>query len=63
MDTGKATELVCIIFARMDRAQRQALIKLLKLSRPKLDLNYPMGVPEAGDPNPKSNLILPAGAQ
>lgn len=62
MDTAKATELVCVIFARMDRAQRQSLIKLLKVARPKLDLNYPMGVPE-GDPPKTSSLILPPGAQ
>lgn len=62
MDTGKATELMCVIFARMDRAQRQAVIKLLKLARPKLDLNYPNGVPE-GDPPKTSSLILPNQAQ
>lgn len=62
MDTGKATELMCVIFAKMDKSQRQAVIKLLKLARHNLDFNYPNGVPE-GDSKPKSNLILPNGAQ
>lgn len=62
MDIGKATELVCVIFARMDRPQRQALIKLLRTARKGLDLSYPMGIPE-GDPSKTSSLILPPGAQ
>lgn len=62
MDTGKATELVCVIFARMDRGQRQALIKLLRFARRGLDLNYPMGVPE-GEPSKTSSLILPNQSQ
>lgn len=63
MDTGKATELVCVIFARMDKSQRQALIKLLRIARRGLDLNYPMGMPEQGDPKKTHNLILPNQAQ
>lgn len=62
MDTAQATELVCVIFAKMDRAQRQALIKLLKTARKGLDLNYPMGVPER-EPKKTDSLILPAGSQ
>lgn len=62
MDTAKATELVCVIFAKMDRAQRLALIKLLKLARKNLDLQYPMGVPER-EPKKTDSLILPHGAQ
>lgn len=62
MDTGKATELVCVIFARLDRAQRLTLLKLLKTARKNLDLNYPNGIPE-GEPKPISNLILPNSAQ
>lgn len=62
MNTGKATELMCIMFAKMDRAQRRAIIKLLKLARPKLDLQYPNGVPEE-EPPKTSNLILPNQVQ
>lgn len=62
METAKATELVCVIFAKMNRAQRLALIKLLKVARSKLDLNYPNGVPEK-EPPKTSSLILPPGVQ
>lgn len=62
MDTGKATELVCVIFARLNKTERQALIKLLRIARRGLDINYPNGVPEV-EPPKTSNLILPNQVQ
>lgn len=62
MEISKATELVCVIFARMNRAERQALLKLLKVARRGLDISYPMGVPEE-EPPKTSNLILPGQVQ
>lgn len=58
-NVGQATELLMVIFARMNKGQRQAMIKLLKKARPGLDFKYPLGM-QPQPPKATDGLILPS---
>lgn len=54
--------MVALIFMKMNKDQRRAMIKVLKALRPGLDLHYPNGRPEDKPTESKSGLILPPSA-
>ena len=53
--------MVALIFMKMNKDQRRAMVKVLKSLRPSLDLNFPNGRPDE-KPENKAGLILPPSA-
>lgn len=61
MNVQQAQEMILAGFAYMTKDQRKTMLRFLKLSKPKLDFNYPNGAPVQEEVKPAASaLILPS---